>query len=163
MAFLRDSKKGQALIEAVVAVTLLSVGIVSIFALLNRSLTFNRISAESYTATYLAAEGIEVVRSIVDSNAIKKIAWNNGMSNGDYEIDYGSTSLLLNEDRFLNYDASTHIYSYNGGNPTTFKRTIRITLIGSQEIKVNSIVSWTTAGGGTFRVDLEDHFMDWRT
>lgn len=157
------SKKGQTLVESVIAVSLLSVGLLAIVSLINRSLSLNRTSAESYTATYLAAEGIEVVKNIVDSNAIKKLAWNAGLANGDYEVEYDSTSLSPNQNRFLDYDSSSNLYGYGVATPTGFKRMIRITLVGSEEIKVNSIVSWTTAGGGDFRVNLEDHFMNWRT
>ncbi len=156
------SKKGQALIEAVVAVSVLSVGIISILALLNRSLALNRSSAERFVATYLAAEGIEVLKNIVDSNAMRKIAWTSGIQNGDYEVEYGSNSLVPYQDRFLNYDPSTRIYSYGGGSVTLFKRILRINVIGPEEIKVNSIVSWTASGGASFNVNLEDHFMNWQ-
>lgn len=157
------SKRGQTLIEALVALTLLSVGFLSVFALLGRSLSSSRASAESYTATYIAAEGIEVVRNLIDANGIQKLPWNNGFSApGDYEIEYSSNSLLTNMDRFLTYDPTTNIYNYSGTVATPFKRIIRVTPVGSDEIMINSIVSWTSQGGGNFTVDLEDNFLKWR-
>ena len=150
------------MVEALVALSFLTVGFLGAFSLLGRSLSVNRSSAESYTATYLAAEGIEIARNIVDGNGIQKIAWNNGFSNGDYEVEYDSTSMTPSQGRFLTYNPSTNIYGYGGSDQTPFRRTVRIALVGSDEIKVNSIVSWTGIGGGDSTVDLEDHFMNWR-
>ena len=157
------SKRGQALVESLVAVSLLTVGFLAIFSLLSRSLSLNRASTQSYIGTYLAAEGIEVIRSMVDANGLQKRAWNDGFATGDYEVEYNSLSLESNNDRFINYDPDRHLYDYKPFLPTPFKRLVRITLIGSNEIKVNSIVSWTSVGGGSFNVNLEDHFMNWRS
>ncbi len=158
------SKRGQTLIESLVALSLLTVGFLSIFALLGRSLSSSRASTESYTATYLAAEGIEVVRNLIDANGIQQRAWNSGFATaGDYEIEYNSNSLLSNLGRFLSYSPTTNIYNYSGTNPTHFKRILRVTPVGSDEIIINSIVSWIGQGGGSFTVNLEDHFLKWRS
>ncbi|HUX36098.1 MAG TPA: prepilin-type N-terminal cleavage/methylation domain-containing protein [Candidatus Paceibacterota bacterium] len=157
------SRRGQTLIEALVALTLLSVGFLSIFALLGRSMSSGRASAESYTATYLAAEGIEVARNLIDANGIQKLPWNNGFTTqGDYEIEYNSNSLLADQNRFLTYDPTTNIYNYSGTVTTPFKRIIRVTPVGSDEIMINSIVNWTSQGSGNFTVNLEDNFLKWR-
>ncbi len=156
------SNSGQVLVEAIVAISLLTVGFLAIFSLLGRSLSINRATVQSYTATYLAAEGIEIARNIVDTNGIQKRAWNDGFRNNDYEVIYNSNSFAPNQGRFLTYDSSTHLYSYGGLIQTPFKRVVRISLIGSEEIKVNSIITWTGVGGGNFQVNLEDHFMNWR-
>jgi len=157
------SSRGQTLIEALVALSLLTVGFLSIFALLGRSLSSNRASAESYTATYLAAEGIEVVRNLIDANGIQKLPWNKGFSTpGDYEVEYNSNALLTNMGRFLTYDPGTNIYNYSGSVVTNFKRTISVTPISTDEIAINSIVSWTGQGGGNFNVNLQDNFLRWR-
>ncbi len=158
------SKRGQTLIESLVALSLLTVGFLSIFALLGRSLSSSRASTESYTATYLAAEGIEVVRNLIDANGIQQRAWNSGFATaGDYEIEYNSNSLLSNLGRFLSYSPTTNIYNYSGTNATPFKRILRVTPVGSDEIIINSIVSWIGQGGGSFTVNLEDHFLKWRS
>ena len=156
------SNNGQVLVEAIVAISLLTVGFLAVFSLLGRSLSLNRATVQSYIATYLAAEGIEVARNIVDTNGIQKRAWNDGFGNDDYETEYNSNSFTQNQGRFLSYDPSTRLYSYGGPIQTPFKRVIRINLIGADEIRVNSIVTWTGVGGGNFQVNLEDHFMNWR-
>lgn len=156
-------KKGQVLIESLVALTFLTAVFFSAFSLLGQSLVTNRTSAQSYTATYLAVEGIEVARNMIDGNGIQGKAWNSGFADGTYEIGYNDTSFSPDQGDFLMYDPSTNIYSYNGSILTPFKRAITIQLVNPDEIKIHSVVSWTGAGGGKFNVDLEDHFMNWRT
>lgn len=166
----RFSKEGQALIEAIIAVSLLSVGLTGILALLNQSLRLNGASAENYTATYLAAEGIEVARNIIDANAIQGKSWNNGFSDStNYQIEYDSNSMtpvgcVIDQCPPLKYNPDTHLYDYAAGSADTpFRRLIKISFVGNDEIKISSIVSWVGAGGGSFSVNLEDHFMNWRT
>ncbi len=161
-------RNGQLLVESMISISLLVVGFLAIFSLLSRSISLNRVAADNYTATYLAAEGIEVARNMVDANAIQKQpSWNCGFADGDYEVEYntGETStnscipLTPSQDRFLSFDPGTGLFSYSGTNPTSFKRLIRIVLVNKNEIKINSIVSWTTLGGG-YRIDVEDHFFN---
>jgi len=50
---------GQLIIEMIVAVSLLMIGLLGIFAVLSQSLGLNRVAANQYIAAHLAAEGIE--------------------------------------------------------------------------------------------------------
>lgn len=158
-----NSRNGQLLIESLIATSLLIVGFLGIFSLLSRSLSLNRVAADNYTATYLAAEGIEVARNIVDANAIQKKSWNAGFANGDYEVGYNAVSLTPNQGRFLDFDSGNNTYSYTGATQTNFKRVLKIFLVSPNEIRVNAIVSWTTLGGGSYQINLEDHFLNWRS
>lgn len=160
----RSCTTGQVLVEALVAVSILTVGLLGILTLFARSLSLNRVISDNYTATYLAAEGIEVVKNLIDVNRIQGRAWNANFSDGDFEVEYSTSALPLssNQDRFLRYDPSTHHYSYSGSTQTNFRRSVSIALVGSEELKVNSTVDWTTRGGGSFTINLEDHFYNWR-
>ncbi len=157
------SRRGQLLVESMIAMSLLVVGFLGVFSLLSRSISLNRVAADDYTAAYLAAEGIEVARNILDANTLQKKPWNAGLDPGDYEVEYNSVSLTSSMDRFLLFDSGSNTYNYSGASQTNFKRVIKISWVGSNEIKVNAIVSWITLGGGSFRVDLEDHFLNWRS
>lgn len=154
-------REGQLLVESLIAVSVLVVGFLGIFSLLSRSISLNRVIADNYTGTYLAAEGIEVARNIVDSNVIQKRPWNAGFANGNYEVEYDDIFLVPNQDRFLSFNSANNTYGYSGNAPTSFKRLIKTFLVSKNEIQVNSIVSWQTLGGGSFRIDLEDHFFNW--
>lgn len=155
------SRRGQSLLEAIVAITALVVGLGGIFTLLSSALRNNRVVSDQATATYLAAEGIEVVKNMLDHNATIGAAWGTGFANGDFEADYTSDSLASYLGQPIRFDATTGVYGYAAGTATNFVRKIKITFVRSDEIAVNSTVSWTT-GGTQSNVNLEDHFMNWR-
>lgn len=155
------NNRGQTLVESLVAISILTTGFLGILTLLARSLSLNRVISDNYTATYLAAEGIEIVKNIILNNRIQNVAWNEGLSAGTYEAVYSDTALESNQNRNLLFDTSEHLYNYSRGQPTSFKRRIEIQEIDVNEIKVKSIVSWTTRGGGNFSVELEDRFFKW--
>lgn len=167
-----QSRGGQLVVEAIVALSVLSMGLIGMIALLNRSLHLNRVIADNYIGSYLAAEGIEVVKNLVDANVIRKsadpgVSWLEGIPEGDLEVEHESAALLPSTDRQLRFDFATGLYSYSGSQPTTFIRKIRITYVVSpvtgdtDEIRVRSLVTWRT-GSGQFRSELEDHFFNWR-
>ncbi len=145
------------------AITIIVVGLLGIFSLLSQSLGLNRVVADRYVSSYLAAEGIEVVKNLIDNNIINNRAWNAGFNNGDFELAYNSVSLQPVEGKSLSFDKDNGRYGYGEGEPTRFFRTIRIELLGGgEEIKVNSVVRWISRGEADFEVDLEDRFFNWR-
>ncbi len=157
-----DTRKGQTIVEAIVAISVLIAGFLGIFTLLASSLRANRIIADNVLATYLAAEGIEVVKNILDHNAIAGASWSSGFSTGDFEVDWSSIALSAYAGRSLYFNPITNLYGYEeSGAPTPFQRRVRITLVDSDEIAVNSVVSWTS-GLAKSSVNLEDHFLNFR-
>ncbi len=154
---------GYLMVESLVAIMIVTAGLLGIFALLSRSLSLNRVVSDRFVAAYLAAEGIEIVKNVVDNNLIAARPWNEGLGDGDYELDYDDSALQANQNRPLKFDPISGLYSYSGPNPTNFQRTIQITnSAGGEEITVNSTVQWLTRGGGRFSINLEDHFFNWR-
>lgn len=153
---------GQLIIESMIGISIAVVGILGVLTLLSRSISLNRVVSDQFTGAYLAAEGIEITKNLIDANIIQSKPWNQGFSSGSFEADYNSIDLEPNQNRRLLFDSANNFYSYDAGNPTNFVRAVDIQLIGSEEIKVNSVVKWTTRGGGQFDVNLEDHFFNWR-
>lgn len=136
-----------------------------VITLLSRAISLNRVVADNYTATYLAAEGIEVAKNIIDGNVLQQQPWNNGVQQGEYELDYRSTAISSAfAGRKLRFDTETRIYSYDGEVETPFIRKITVTPVGdgSTEVRVNSEVAWTGRGGAESIINLEDHFFNWR-
>ncbi len=165
-----DFRSGQLLIEMLVALGILTVGFLSVTTLLSRALGLNRTITDNYTATYLATEGIEVTKNILDSNTMQGRGWNNGFATADYEVDSKSKSMGADVCNIsggcpLTFDSVTKTYGYSPLSPTVsatpFYRTVSVAL-GNSEITVNSRVSWISRGGGQFNVDLEAHFFNWR-
>lgn len=157
--------RGQLLIEAMVAIGITVIGLIGVFSLLSQTFSLNKVASDQYIATNLAAEGIEVVKNIIDSNIIKKEPWNKGIDNGSFEVQYDSTKLIDSaSDKPLKFNSGTGVYSYDaGGSATPFRRQITInTLRGGDEIQVNSKVTWKGRNASDFEVNLEDHFFNWR-
>src|SRR3989338_3963603 len=167
-----STRGGQALVEAIVALGVLLMGMMGALTLLSQSLSLNRVVSNSYTATYLAAEGVEIVKNLIDHNNILRAtseparAWDAGIAEGVYEVEWDDSELDPNRpyrDLFLRFHPVDALYSYNsiGTTQTAFKRTVTITK-GTDEIGVKSKVDWTTRGGGDFSITMEGHFFKWR-
>lgn len=157
-----NANKGQVMIEALVAITVVVIGLFAVFALLLRSLTLNRLSVDQFISANLAAEGIEVVKNLIDKNTIQNKPWNSGIEAGDYQASYNDTSLTAFTDVPLKFDKDTGYYNYVSGENTHFVRKISVSLPASDEIKIISNVKWITTGGLELNATLEDHFFNWR-
>lgn len=155
-------KRGQLLIESMVAISIIVVGLLGLLGLLSRSLSLNRVVSDQFTANYLAAEGIEATKNIIDANTIQCLPWNSGLENGDFQVNYDSQKLESTLGQPILFDAQTGRFGYSSGKPTTFVRVVKIKLVSSEEIQVNAVVNWVTRGGGKFEVNVEDHFFNWR-
>lgn len=169
----KSASKGTILVEVIIAISIMIVGLMAILRLLSNSISLNKVVSNQLVATYLAEEGIEVAKNILDSNTIKIGAgndpqfnnsnqWNRDFTPGDYEIDYQSQSLESNQNRFLLFDSNTGRYGYIDGSPTFFRRRIDIDRIGNDELRIAVNVNWIARGGGISSVVLEDHFFNWR-
>ncbi len=155
-------KRGYILIEAIIGISIAIIGILGILGLLSRSASLNRVVADQFIGNYLAIEGIEITKNLIDANIIQQRPWNSGFNTGSFEVDYSSLNLEPNQGRRILLDPVNKRYSYQMGNETNFTRTLYVELLSSEEIKVNSVVKWTTRGSGRFEVNLEDHFFNWR-
>lgn len=160
---IKNKLSGQMVVEAVIAIFIIITAVLAFLALLSRATALNRVINDRYTAVYLAAEGIEVVKNIIDGNYMQARPWNSGVStDGDYEAVFDSKNLSIFQNHPLKFDRTTGIYDYNIASvDSPFKRKITIDNISVSEIRVNSTVQWRT-GGVNYEVNLEDHFFDWR-
>ena len=162
------------LIEAIVAISIGVVGLLGFLQLLTQAVSINKDVGQKFVAVYLAAEGIEIVKSLVDENYVNDRAWNAALDGGSYELAYDTVSASnfstatgttrSANSLFYHNTTGTYDYSYIAGDSrrTQFQRTIQITnMRGGQELRVDSIVEWRTRRG-TEEVKLENHFFDWR-
>lgn len=182
---LSSKQSGFTLVEALVAISVLIVGILSSFLLVNRVLyTMTNIS-DRLTASFLAQEGMELVRNIRDTNFLRifnggeSIRWNNGLGEGVYEIESTATPEtpnlipLINEEfaRVLKYDSNDKLFNYIHGDETTFRRIIKITNIDTpdpvnpgvmqrDEIRVEVIIKWRTKNTD-YDLVVEDHLYNY--
>ncbi len=163
----RQLSSGQLMIESMIAMSILVVAIFSIFAFISRSISLNRVVSDQYVASYLAAEGIEIVRNIIDTNLMPPHcrAWNSGLALFEAEAEYDSPALLPVSGEPLKFDDASGLYGYGSGEKTRFYRTLELENIGNpiSELRVNSLVKWTGRGNSKNQVNIEDHFYNWRS
>jgi len=175
------------MIESMIALGILVIGLVGTMELISRSLSANRLIADQYIASYLAAEGIEVVKNLIDANKIQGNPWDQGITTGnaDKALDFETTLCpspcpspcspkpkrlcpYATTNINLVYTTSSGVYDYIFTGPppdpryNRFKRRVTINQPASDEIQVISRVDWTTRSGATFSLEVHDHFFDWR-
>lgn len=175
-----QSRDGQLLVEAIIAMGIFTVAIVGVIGIIARAIHEGRTVGDQFIAANLAAEGLEVTKNIIDSNVINNhLSWNNGIGPGDYQIDYASVSLGspvsvsggspssqyntpgLND---LLFSSSDGTYDYSSGSPTIFKRYIYINYITNYQIRVTCTVLWTTSSrvGNVGSLAVSTDFLNWR-
>jgi len=136
--------------EALVAIFLITVGALGAMSVVNQTTAFTQVTSSRLTATYLAQEGIEIVRNIRDGNILKisrgieGVNWDTGLTGcaGGCEADYND-SALISADRYLKIDGG--LYNYDSGENTPFKRKIKI-FPDTNILKVQVSVSWQERG-----------------
>lgn len=167
-----------------IALSVLTVGFLGIATLLSKSFFLNRVNADEVTGTYLASEGIEIMKNMLDHDVYSGGTWGtcggSCGSDGTYIADYTTGMGPSVQDQpllatacagagypHLNFSTSTRLYSYSSVNSVTtgFQRCIRISHTVSNgtfaEVTVDSIVTWSTGPLASQSVDLEDHFYNW--
>lgn len=152
---------GFTLFETIVATGLILVGLVAALALITTSLFYASNIQDRLIAANLAAEGIEIVRNIRDNNWLKSISWNNGLTDGDYQVAYDSTALSAYSGQPFLFDSTANLYGYASGATTPYVRKISITNISANEIKVVSTITWR-GRGVSYSNSAEDRLFDWK-
>jgi len=160
--------KGQVLGEAIVAMGIITVGVLGMTGFLARSISEGRSIADQTTAANLAAEGIEITKNILDANALRRVAWNEGFSEGFFEVDFRSTVLTPRDATDLSFLRKEEIggaqfYSYAGTESTIFRRSIEIRRgLSEHHIKATARVYWVAREGRPNQVMISSDFYNWR-
>lgn len=139
-------KKSFTIIEVLVAITIFTLGIITLGVSIWQNYSVAGQATERFIAIYLAQEGLEIVKNLRSENYLNQRAWNLGLSAGNYEVDYNDNSLSTYSDRNLRIDLSTGFYNYETGNLTPFKRKISISYPASDQMKVTVTVYWPKKG-----------------
>ncbi|PIR98089.1 MAG: hypothetical protein COT89_01470 [Candidatus Colwellbacteria bacterium CG10_big_fil_rev_8_21_14_0_10_42_22] len=177
MSILEGNKSGQLMVEAMVAISLLSIGMLGTFGVLSQSLGISRIAADQYVAANLASEGIEIVKNEIDAEyttsgtfATNIFSKNNKFCPVDYKSGIQSgcrnaepTNLKSNNiDQFRVKQDGYGVYG-STGDPTSFVRYVHIEWIEPHIIEVKSTVKWIGRGGLDFDIEVADKFYNWRS
>jgi len=155
-------KKSFTIIEALVAITIFTLGIIFLGVAISQNYSLAGQATERFVAIYLAQEGLEIVKNLRNENWLNQRTWNYNLNQGDYEADYNDNSLSNYSNRNLRIDTSTGFYNYDTGTPTPFKRKISISYPAQDQIKVTVTVYWPKKGsGGQEQVSVAEILYNW--
>lgn len=161
---------GFTLVEALVAIAVLTVGLIPAFKQATNALTLAATIQDSLIATNLAQEGVEVVRAMRDSNWFTSSAFTQGLTGcpapASCRVQWDSTSVLgPAANPPLKVDPATGLYQYTTGTDTAFTRNITLDQLKSgpttYAVKVTSTVSWNERGTAK-SYTVEEYLFDWR-
>ena len=112
-------------------------------------------------AANLAQEGVEVIRGIRDTNWFNGVAFDTGLANGAYRVEWNSDTLIaLGTNPFIKEDNG--LYNYSTGNNTIFRRTISILKVNAGELRIISEVTWEERGARARSSTAESHLFNWK-
>jgi hypothetical protein len=162
--------KGFTLMEAIVAIFVITTGLVGVLSLVSQTISSSTFSKDKLIAAYLAQEGIEIIRNIRDTNWLEggTNPWDEGLTGctGGCIADYTYSEQLdptlpAYTGQFLNIDSNSY-YSYSAGTPTKFQRKITIgagPIADSMNVKVE--VFWQEKGA-PHKVEAQENLYNWK-
>src|SRR3989344_1797507 len=159
----RASHKGFTLIEALIALVLITIAMGPVFILATSAVNVASRIEHNLIASNLAQEGIEVARNIRDTNWLNGVAFDNTLSIGTWRVQWntvggGLMAVGLNPALKKN----NGLYNYSIGTDTAFRRTVTISKPNSGELVLISSVTWVERGNINRTVSAESHLFDWR-
>jgi len=159
--------KAFTLVEILVAVTVLTVGIMASYAAITKVVSLTYFNSYRFIASRLAQEGMELVSNIRDSNWLDPtVDWYHNLDScsGGCEMDYNDLGspdnytgryLKINTDGFYNYD--------NDGEDSRFKRRIKVDKVSDYKLEVKVEIMWSEPNSSSEQIlTAEEHLYDWR-
>jgi prepilin-type N-terminal cleavage/methylation domain-containing protein len=164
--------KGFTLLEVIIAIFIISVGVGGVAAMMPSLISGSSLNQSRLTAAYLAQEGIEIVRSIRDTNWLEDhyggtpVDWNDGLDPcaSGCEVDYTfiAESLPLlpayGSGRYLNIDPNG-LYGYDGSVRTKFKR--KITVEENSDILTITVNIYWDDRGKSYEFPVQEKLYKW--
>ena len=164
-----SGSRGFTLIETLVALAIFSASIVALISVTASGVADTNYAKNKFIASYLAQEGVEMVRNIRDN------AW---ISGGDWAQFVGAVAPCI-ESAGCKIEAKTlavspcfgspcdlllydnaGFYTYAGENQSSFIRKITVEEIDTEEFKITSVVSWNQ-GTVPFSVSFSENLLNW--
>lgn len=176
--------KGFTLIEVLTALTIVMVGILGAFGLVNQTIAASKTASMQLTAAYLGKEGIEIVKNIRDSNYLKshysetgygqESSWMSGLAlagnpisvdcSAGCDADYSMGSLNRNyAGQPLNFNG--HFFNHAPVNPaanpaTPYRRSITV-IPRADFLEISVRIDWNEHGRNRSIVVQENLYNWW--
>lgn len=179
----RRIASGFILVEVIVAISILMLAIPAALTVASKSVFLASYSKDQVIATYLAQEGIEIIRNRRDQNMLRGLTWTDGIWSGDckkglrcrVDMGWGISDPIIQNctgpcSFILDREASgayAHVHSSGTWTPTKFSRWVQTEDTpcpggggGSDEICVKSVVEYP-AGGINKTVEFQVILTRW--
>lgn len=145
------TKAGFSFIEVILAVFVVSAGMVGVLGLMSKTLSGSMDSRDQIIAVFLAQEGVELVQNLRDNNwAQEKNAFGDATDSTfpaanvtDCRIDYNDGSLFCGLSYVLNSNGG--FYDHDGGTATKFSRRIEVDYSNGGKTTADNFVTITSA------------------
>ena len=157
------TQRGFTLIEALVALVLVTVAMGPVLILATSAVNVASRIEHNLIASNLAQEGIEVIRNIRDTNWLNGAAFDNNLSAGTWRVQWdtvGGGLMAVGSNPILK--KNNGLYSYTTGTDTVFRRTVTISKPNSGELILISSITWLERGSINRTVSAESHLFDWK-
>ena len=160
--------RGFTLLEVIAAIFILTVGVGGSFSLIHQTLVATSAVKLELTGSYLAQEGMEIVKNLRDQGWLTKratstLSWDEHLrGDGYWQIDYltqESSDWTAYNSTPLNID-SNGFYGYSAGDATAFTRKVSLEEISTTTTKVTVNVEWKERGR-THSVEILENITNW--
>lgn len=160
----RADARGFTLVETMVAVTVLAIALIGPFSAVESALNASYVARDELTASSLAQEGMEYIRSVRDGNYLNGRAWMDKLSTfscygaapanfcvvdptqGDVHTNATAIASYTPGHAPPLYVSATSLYNQqHAGTVSRFTRTVQMKQLSNTEVQVTVIVSWTSA------------------
>jgi len=165
---MKQRQKGFGVLEVIIAIFILVVGLLALFGLSSRYLQAATNLKMKLTASFLAQEGIEIVRYVREARSEwSEWEWYKDPSEGGrsigssdtFIVEYSTADLLDYVDTPLLLDNG--YYQYTSGQPSPFSRKLTLTRLSDDELKVEVEVKWEDRLGWHY-IRAEDRLWNWK-
>ncbi len=169
MRKLNTFEKGFTLLEMLIAIVIVTIGVIAVFSATTKYTEQTQQEKESLISSYLCQEGIEIVKNIRDTNWVSGVAWNTGLTScaSGCEADYTSNNLTPWSDQGRNLyivgsGSYEGLYQYivspqSSDLMTQYRRNITITQASSDELDIQVDVFWKS-----YTTTIKENIYNWK-
>lgn len=156
-------QKGFGLLGVIIAIFIVSFGLVGILSLSSYSLRAFSTSENEIIASGLGQEGIEMVRAMRNEST-NWTNWYASIINGNYLVQYNKNSLMPFIETPLKFNLTTGLYQYDSGASSIYYRRVILTKApggSADELRVVAEIKWQDRGVWHYLI-VEDRLWKWQ-
>ncbi|PIZ58073.1 hypothetical protein COY23_00780 [bacterium (Candidatus Torokbacteria) CG_4_10_14_0_2_um_filter_35_8] len=177
--FFKANNKGQSLVETIIAMSVITVGLLACVSLITFTISIQGHSRQEVIAVSLARESLEVIRNTRDSNWLENdetgsTLWDQGIEGSPEDrvitvFDPNTNEWVLepvsdiNDSRcqiYFSEEDSLYLNNFPSGTPTSLRRLVTIKTISDVQKQVSVKVQWQEKDN-TREITLDNDLYNW--